>query len=84
MENPGLLAQSGAWMSHPAFASERAVAARASAQIGNGDGCVDVADLGALASYYGAGTGGAAVPEPIALSLLLVGVPALLRRGSSR
>jgi hypothetical protein len=49
----------------------------------NGDGAVDVVDLGILAKNYDwvGTTGGAAVPEPATLSmLLLAGVAALGKR----
>jgi hypothetical protein len=45
----------------------------------NGDGAVNVGDLGILAGNYGT-TAAAAVPEPATLSLLGMGIFALLRR----
>ena len=47
----------------------------------NGDGIVDVFDLGLLAGNYSvAATGGQPVPEPTALALLAVAFVAVRRR----
>ena len=44
----------------------------------NGDGKVDVSDLGVLATHYGTGTSAANVPEPNTITLLLCGLTSLL------
>ena len=46
----------------------------------NGDRVVDVVDLGALATNWKKGVSGAPLPEPAALSLLALAVPAIFRR----
>ena len=51
----------------------------------NADGLVGIADLMAMADHYGEGsTDPITVPEPVALALLAMATPAILRRRSSR